>query len=683
LNTLIKKFDSTFFRNIYPLIFAIPLNIFFIGDRLGTGIQWAFFRFQMTANGNSFIPITNSLLFVKPGRSALGEYLLFFGILSLVISYILLYYRTPGSVRKAGMLTVFGSVLVLYSCMAEYGVLLSGPAGTSLPVGIPFILALGILMYRYTPENPEIPRPKKRKAGSHAVDHAGSISPENNAMKTDPPVTPDMTTDYYLSLILLNFVTNFIFLTYYGFVADDWSTLSPINAYSEIPISQLLFESRRPVAYIIFKHLPIIFGNDQVIFFLLNFIISSILLLMVFIVIKSLLSKITPHAASGAFLITILYCILFNKAELYAFGTTISLNIAFILYFVSFYFFLNADKKPYYLVLSLLSFTLALFTYELGIILLIVYLVYAFYYEKSVKKALAFFIPVIFYALVVLTNWFGHGFRMSTSGGITASNFFSVLSFDRALFYLRVNLEFTASAFWTGIDYGILGLKSLPFLTIILLIIFNGVVVFAILRVLARHFSEEPEIPASSGYPLILSGLAGIVFSFLLICINGATASRYMIFIDIFACLILVVIALRYIRKPIVVNALFFLMVFCLLINQGLFFNYVASHNIQQSVNDAIYENAGNISQYNMVFFDIGDLKLVRGTHRNAIGLFSWSIKSMMQNAGIDTSNRTLVYNVDGEDFGSFRVLDSQTIKNGSFFTFNRTNVNLDTIYSL
>jgi hypothetical protein len=683
LNNIIKKFDSTFFRYIYPILFAIPLNIFFIGDRMGVGIQWAFFRYQMTPGGNSFIPITNSFLFVKPGTSALGEYLLFFGVLSLVISYILLYYRATGSVQRAGILTMFGAVLVLYSCMAQYGVLLSGPAGISFPVGIPFILALGILMYRYIPDNPDISPHKKGKAKSHGVDFAGSVSTDNNAIKPDASLHQIIPPEYGISLVLLNFVTNFIFLSYYGFIADDWSTLSPINAYSGIPVSALLLEPHRPFAYIIFQTLSIIIGNNQVVYFLLNFIITSIILLMVFIVVKSLLGKIFSNSSSYAFLIAILYCILFNKAELYAFGSTIPNNIASVFYLISFYFFLISDKKPYYLLLSLLSFTFALFTYELGIFLPLIFLMYAFCFEKSIKKVLVFFIPVIFYVVVRFTNWFGNGFELNSSSGIPLLNFTSFTSLDKLFFYLRINLGNAGNSFWQGTDYGIMGLKSLPFLTIILLIILNGIVAFAILWILTRHFGEEPEIPESRGYPLILLGFAGIVLSFMLISLNGLIATRYMRFIDIFACLIVVVIALRYVKKTIIVYPLFFIIVFCLLINQGLFFNYVVSHNIQQSVNDAVYENAGDIRQYDTIFFDVGNLRLVKGTHRNAIGLFSWSIKSMMQNAGIDTSDKILIYNVDGEDFSSFKTLDNRTFETRSFFSFNVTNVNFDSVYSL
>jgi hypothetical protein len=683
LNTIIKKFDSTFFRFIYPLIFVIPLSIFFVGDRPGIGIQWAFFRYQMTDTGNNFIPITNSLLFVKPGPSALGEYLLFFGILSLVISYILLYYRTTGSVQRAALLTMFGAVLILYSCIAQYGVLLFGPAGISLPVGIPIILALGILMYRYTPETPDISPHKKGKAKSQTADGAGGIPAENTTMKTNTSLHQLIPLEYGISLVLLNFVANFIFLSYYGFIADDWSLLSQINICADIPLSKLLFETHRPFQYIIYKILTVIFGNNQVVYFLFNFILTSLILLIIFIVVKSLLHKRTPSSSSCAFLITALYCILFNKAELYAFGSTIPNNISFILYLTSFYFFLNSDKKPFYHYLALICFTFALFTYELGIILPFVYLVYAFSSEKTIKKPLAFFIPIIFYFIVRFTDWFGYGFVLNRGSGISPSDFASFTFLNRVIFYVNLNLVAAGNSFWQGIDYGIMGLKSLPLMSIILLIILNAVVAFAILWIFTRHFTNEPEKPGFGGYPLILSGLAGIAFSFMLISLNGLIASRYMIFIDIFACLVVVVTVIKVIKKTTVVYPLFFLILFCLLINQGLFFNYVASHNIQQSVNDAIYENAGDIRQYDTIFFDIGDLKLVKGTHRNAIGLFSWSIKSMMQNAGIDIANKTLVYNVDGEDFGSFKILDSQTIHNRSLFSFNRTNVNLDNIYSL
>jgi hypothetical protein len=48
----------------------------------------------------------------------------------------------------------------------------------------------------------------------------------------------------------------------------------------------------------------------------------------------------------------------------------------------------------------------------------------------------------------------------------------------------------------------------------------------------------------------------------------------------------------------------------------------------------------------------------------------------MMQAAGIDTSDMTLIYNVDDENEKPF-----ETTENRSYFEFNRSNVDLSHIY--
>ncbi|OPX64622.1 hypothetical protein [Methanoregula sp. PtaB.Bin085] len=115
-----------------------------------------------------------------------------------------------------------------------------------------------------------------------------------------------------------------------------------------------------------------------------------------------------------------------------------------------------------------------------------------------------------------------------------------------------------------------------------------------------------------------------------------------------------------------------------LIINQGLCFNYVVSHNIQHSIDESVRENSENIKQYTILFVDVQDLRVVRGNYRNAVGLQTWSLQSMMQNAGIDTSDTTIYYDTDGVNWGSIRTAGIQT-----FFEFNRTNVNLDTMYQV
>jgi hypothetical protein len=46
---------------IYLSLFVIPLNIFIISNDIGFGLQWIFFRYQITYLGSSTIPITADL----------------------------------------------------------------------------------------------------------------------------------------------------------------------------------------------------------------------------------------------------------------------------------------------------------------------------------------------------------------------------------------------------------------------------------------------------------------------------------------------------------------------------------------------------------------------------------------------------------------------------------------------
>ena len=49
------------------LVFLIPINIYVIGDWLGTGVQWALFRYQQTYLGDSLILVTRGITLVLNG----------------------------------------------------------------------------------------------------------------------------------------------------------------------------------------------------------------------------------------------------------------------------------------------------------------------------------------------------------------------------------------------------------------------------------------------------------------------------------------------------------------------------------------------------------------------------------------------------------------------------------------
>jgi len=137
------------------LVFLIPINIYVIGDWLGTGVQWALFRYQETYLGNSLILVTGYITFVLNGtiggRSAVSLILWAIGVLLFVLATILVILANTNEdaslVKKASLITITGGIIIAISILVQYGILLNGPSGFAIPVGIPIILVIGWWMY--------------------------------------------------------------------------------------------------------------------------------------------------------------------------------------------------------------------------------------------------------------------------------------------------------------------------------------------------------------------------------------------------------------------------------------------------------------------------------------------------------------------------------------------------------
>ena len=145
--------NAKYLRYLYPILFLIPLNFFIISAGIGAGIQWSFFRYQITYFGASIIPTTRDLNYiisgVIAGRSAISAMLLIISAIVLVIALLL---AMANRTRISGILTISAGVLSLGSCMVQYGVLLIGPAGICIPFGALLILIYGFLLFRAQPE---------------------------------------------------------------------------------------------------------------------------------------------------------------------------------------------------------------------------------------------------------------------------------------------------------------------------------------------------------------------------------------------------------------------------------------------------------------------------------------------------------------------------------------------------
>jgi len=137
--------------------FFLPLQCFIIGDDQGLGIQGAVYRYQITGNGISLIPVTYEIDYVTSGfyhgKTAMSVILWVAGtfvlVCSVLLSLILVNRIDPFTIQFIFVGVTSSCILYLGSLVFQYGVFFSGPAGTSLPVGILIMLLSAIFLYAY------------------------------------------------------------------------------------------------------------------------------------------------------------------------------------------------------------------------------------------------------------------------------------------------------------------------------------------------------------------------------------------------------------------------------------------------------------------------------------------------------------------------------------------------------
>jgi len=140
------------------LLFVIPLNIYIIGDWMGTGVQWALFRYQQTYMGSNVIFLNQDVQYILDGfiRGKTTLFVLFWllGVLFLVL-VVLVSENTPGKAgtRHVGILCVLCGTSFVMGDFIQYGILMHGPAGICIPIGIPVFLVAGISLYFLGSEN--------------------------------------------------------------------------------------------------------------------------------------------------------------------------------------------------------------------------------------------------------------------------------------------------------------------------------------------------------------------------------------------------------------------------------------------------------------------------------------------------------------------------------------------------
>jgi hypothetical protein len=229
---------------------------------------------------------------------------------------------------------------------------------------------------------------------------------------------------YTLGLCVLNFFTHYLFISWYSFVSDDWSEIV-YPSFSQYPLTNLILESQRPLLYVTGNVAVRVFGSYALAYQVLNLIMTTLIIILVFLIAKSLLKHVFQDPVIHAFLVATLFCVIFNIDELYPWGSFFAINIAFVLYLSSFYFYINANRKRYYLLLSIFLFLIAIFNYELGIFLPAICFFYDIIFKQNWKKSLLYILPLGIYGIIRITKWLGFGWvYMDRNRLLYSSEFF-------------------------------------------------------------------------------------------------------------------------------------------------------------------------------------------------------------------------------------------------------------------
>jgi len=137
-------------------IFLIPMNIYIIGDWMGAGIQWIFFRYINAMDRSGIQLLNREIDFITygiiTGKSASALILWIVGFMLIILATSMVVYSTtytsPGLIKKAAFINIGGAVVFLVSIFIQYGFFLHGPAGMAIPFGIPVLFVIGYLQYR-------------------------------------------------------------------------------------------------------------------------------------------------------------------------------------------------------------------------------------------------------------------------------------------------------------------------------------------------------------------------------------------------------------------------------------------------------------------------------------------------------------------------------------------------------
>jgi len=211
---------------------------------------------------------------------------------------------------------------------------------------------------------------------------------------------------FIIFLILLNLVAHFLPFERGALAPDDYAILVKAQRMNITEIlSTFMRQPDRPLNFLVVLLQAKLTDLDARIGLILVFISSTFLLLTVFFLLLQLFNQ-RFLAGLGA----IVFCLLPNKLELYHTPIFFNINLAITIYVLSFIFFIRYIRvqKRVYFMLSIFSYTVGIFWYEVGFFLPLILVVYTYFHDKQrLTSTIWFLVPSVFYSFFRITEVFG------------------------------------------------------------------------------------------------------------------------------------------------------------------------------------------------------------------------------------------------------------------------------------
>ena len=396
---------------------------------------------------------------------------------------------------------------------------------------------------------------------------------------------------FLLVIYFFNLIIHFIPFIRYSVSSDDYAQLEK----TVIGLKNFLIYPERPILYLYMEFQNWLIGE--------NYIAGSFYVFFSNLIIVSLVFYIFDYFINNkkiSLFLTLSYSLYFSKVEIFHYPTFVHVNLVSSLYLLSilnFLYFIKYKHLTNYII-SFVSYSFAIFWYEIGYLLPLSFVIYFVFYFKSfkLKKIINIFFP---FALII---FFAVTYRLTNAFGFSEAIIVRSIKLDSLIGFVDVFNILIGRSFLKNLIYGLFNFYNYSLIITTILIILNIIFVIYLYKLLCDDI-----------YKLKFYKLNNIVFFLLLLIITlipnilvGSIGGRNLI-IPLLSVIYLIYLLLLYLK----INFKF-IMIFVfisMIVNQGNNFSQVIASKINYSINEAIEENNENISKAENIVFDIQSLK--------------------------------------------------------------------------